>query len=156
MIRLEAEFKAVRLFYVQQVTDVLRSCYRRHVAVKKPAAENGEWVRGRTKGSARCRLDLAQTSVALEPSRSRHLGTVNREGSMARRNLKFKERDVSRAIRGVVNAGISVGRVMVDRDGNIVVIASQPGDVIEAKPSDDPSKPWDEALTNAADQERTA
>lgn len=41
MIRLEAEFKAVRLFYVQQVTDVLRSCYRRHVAVKKPAAENG-------------------------------------------------------------------------------------------------------------------
>lgn len=54
---------------------------------------------------------------------------------MARRNLKFKERDVSRAIRGVVNAGISVGRVMVDRDGNIVVIASQPGDVIEA--SDD-------------------
>jgi hypothetical protein len=57
MIRLEAEFKAVRLFYVQQVTDVLTSCYRRHVAVKKPAAENGEWVRGRTKGSARCRLE---------------------------------------------------------------------------------------------------
>jgi hypothetical protein len=66
MMRLEAEFKAVRLFYVQQVTDVLRSCHRRHVPVKNPAAENGRVGSGRTKGSARCRLDLAQTSVAAE------------------------------------------------------------------------------------------
>ena len=47
---------------------------------------------------------------------------------MAKRNLKFRERDVSRAIRGVSKAGVSVGRVMIDHDGNIVVIASPAGE----------------------------
>jgi hypothetical protein len=56
---------------------------------------------------------------------------------MARAKLRFKESDVARLLRAAAKAKLSVGRVMVDRDDNLVLIASQPGDVIEAKPSDD-------------------
>jgi hypothetical protein len=70
---------------------------------------------------------------------------------MARRNLRFKENDVSRAIRGVAKAGISVGRVMVDRDGNIVVIASQPGDATVVG-----ANPWDEVLGDATNEKRAS
>jgi hypothetical protein len=47
---------------------------------------------------------------------------------VAKAKLRFTERDVSRAIRAVTKAGVQVGRVVVDRDGNIVVIAAQPAD----------------------------
>jgi hypothetical protein len=42
---------------------------------------------------------------------------------MPKGNLLFKERDVRRAIRGVTKAGVAVDRVLIDREGNIAVIA---------------------------------
>jgi hypothetical protein len=42
---------------------------------------------------------------------------------MPRGNLLFKERDVRRAIRGVTKAGVAVDRVLINREGNIAVIA---------------------------------
>lgn len=41
---------------------------------------------------------------------------------MAIRPFPFRQTDVKRACKGVVDAGLSVGRVEIDRDGKIVVI----------------------------------
>lgn len=46
---------------------------------------------------------------------------------MPKGNLLFKERDVSRAIRGVTKAGVAVERVEIDSEtGNIAVITRSP------------------------------
>ncbi len=36
----------------------------------------------------------------------------------------FKQSDVTRALRGAVNAGIDVGRFEIAKDGRIIVVAS--------------------------------
>jgi hypothetical protein len=41
---------------------------------------------------------------------------------MARSKLPFKQTDISRAVRGVIKAGVGVDRVLVDNAGNIAVI----------------------------------
>lgn len=41
---------------------------------------------------------------------------------MPRSATTFKQADVTRAAKGVVNAGLPVGRVEIDRDGKIVVM----------------------------------
>lgn len=40
---------------------------------------------------------------------------------MAKRPATFKQTDVTRAVKGVRAAGVSVGRVEIDRDGRIVI-----------------------------------
>jgi len=42
---------------------------------------------------------------------------------MANRPAPFKQVDVTRAVKGAVAAGLSVGRVEIGRDGTIIVIA---------------------------------
>jgi len=42
---------------------------------------------------------------------------------MANRAAPFQQIDVTRAVKGAVAAGLSVGRVEMDRDGRITVIA---------------------------------
>lgn len=41
---------------------------------------------------------------------------------MSKGPQKFKQGDVTRALKGAVNAGLAVKRVEIDRDGRIVVI----------------------------------
>ena len=41
---------------------------------------------------------------------------------------KFRQSDLVRAVKGVRKAGVEVRRVMIDTDGNIVVIAGKPDD----------------------------
>ena len=41
---------------------------------------------------------------------------------MANRPTPFKQIDVTRAARGVVAAGLPVGRVEIDREGKIVIL----------------------------------
>lgn len=64
---------------------------------------------------------------------------------MARGKCAFKERDVTRAVKAVTKAGIEVVRVEIE-PGKIVVIAG--------KPVNDMVNPWDEVLTNAANEKR--
>ena len=48
---------------------------------------------------------------------------------MSKAKVRFTENDVARAIRAVLKTGVPVGRVLLDKVGNIVVIAGgQPGD----------------------------
>jgi hypothetical protein len=41
---------------------------------------------------------------------------------MARRPDRFRERDLTKAVRGVAAAGVDITRVEIEKDGKIVVI----------------------------------
>jgi hypothetical protein len=45
---------------------------------------------------------------------------------MSRGAHSFKQGDVTKALKGAVNAGLAVKRFEIDRDGRIVVIAGRP------------------------------
>ncbi len=57
---------------------------------------------------------------------------------MARRQT-FKQADVSRALKGAVNAGLSVARVEIDAAGRIVLVFSGPD---RAEASVSPLQHW--------------
>ena len=40
----------------------------------------------------------------------------------------FKQRDVKAAIKAAVDAGVSVARIEVDREGRIIIIAGKPSE----------------------------
>lgn len=45
---------------------------------------------------------------------------------MSKGQQTFKQADVTKAVKGAVNAGLSVRCVEIDRQGKIVVIAGEP------------------------------
>ncbi len=57
---------------------------------------------------------------------------------MANRAAVFKQVDVKRATKGVIDAGLKVARVEIDRDGRIVVYSGEA--CINAREPND----WDE------------
>jgi len=58
---------------------------------------------------------------------------------MARRPLRFTARDLKRAIRAAIAAGLSIGYVRIEPDGSIVILPGRPGAVPSlASPND-----WD-------------
>jgi hypothetical protein len=59
---------------------------------------------------------------------------------MSRGPASFKQRDVTRAIKGARAAGIDVSGVKVDKQGNIVILTGKP---IE---SPDGGGSWDQAI----------
>lgn len=58
-----------------------------------------------------------------------------------RRPSLFKERDVTRATKAVMSAGLNVARVEIEKDGRIVVVPGK-----SPEPQSNPSNEWDEAL----------
>lgn len=71
----------------------------------------------------------------------------------------FKKRDVTRATKAVLAAGLDIARVEIAKDGAIVVVPGKPdqtaGKGSEGRGSPD-ANPWDEVLTNAEDTKRSA
>jgi hypothetical protein len=57
------------------------------------------------------------------------------------RAAAFKRTDVTRAARAVLDAGLGVARVEIEKDGRIVVVPGKP-----SEPQGNPSNDWDEAL----------
>lgn len=55
---------------------------------------------------------------------------------MTARSANFKQDDIKRACKGVVAAGLSVGRIEIDRDGKIVITTS-------SSLNEDAPNPWD-------------
>lgn len=47
---------------------------------------------------------------------------------MTRRPCTFRQRDVTRALKGTKSAGVEVARIEIDQDGKIVVIMGKPDD----------------------------
>jgi hypothetical protein len=60
---------------------------------------------------------------------------------MSRSSYSFKKRDVTRAVKAVVAAGLAVARVEVDKDGKIVIVPGTPGVTTE-------SGSWDKAIAD--------
>jgi hypothetical protein len=50
---------------------------------------------------------------------------------MARGRLKFTQRAVARAVKGVTSAGVQVGRVEIDREGKIIIVAGESADDLD-------------------------
>ena len=46
---------------------------------------------------------------------------------MSRRPCVFRQRDVTRAVKAVAAAGVTVAKVEVDKDGKIVVVVGEAG-----------------------------
>ena len=61
--------------------------------------------------------------------------------SMSRGPYSFKQRDMTRAVKAVVAAGLAVARVEVDKDGKIVIVPGTPEATIE-------SGAWDKAIAD--------
>ena len=63
---------------------------------------------------------------------------------MSRGQQTFKQRDVTKALKATVKAGIAVGRVEIDKDGRIVIVPAMPED---AANGEKPGKnEWDGVL----------
>ena len=45
---------------------------------------------------------------------------------MSRGQQTFKQRDVTKALKATVKAGIAIERVEIDKDGKIVIVATRP------------------------------
>jgi hypothetical protein len=55
---------------------------------------------------------------------------------MSRRPCVFRQRDVTRAVKAVAAAGVTVAKVEVDKDGKIVVVVGEPGKAEVQNPLD--------------------
>jgi hypothetical protein len=62
---------------------------------------------------------------------------------MSRSQQTFKQRDVTKALKATVKAGITVARVEIDKNGKIVVVTGAPQDADGAKTE---QNEWDEVL----------
>ena len=61
--------------------------------------------------------------------------------AMSRGAQVFRQRDVTKAVRAVVAAGVEVVRVEVDRAGKIIVVTGKPNE--NNRPADDGVSEWD-------------
>jgi hypothetical protein len=68
---------------------------------------------------------------------------------MRGKNL-FKKTDMKRAIDTARRAGLTIGRVDITKDGGISIV------VANSKVTAASENPWDEVLTDAANEERSA
>lgn len=56
----------------------------------------------------------------------------------------FKQRDVTKALKATVKAGIFVQRVEINKDGKIVIVAGRPEDAANAEQPE--KNEWDRVL----------
>ena len=62
-------------------------------------------------------------------------------GAMSRGPRTFRQRDVTKAVKAVVAAGVHVARVEVDKTGKIIVVTGKPNE--NDRPADDGVSEWD-------------
>ena len=63
---------------------------------------------------------------------------------MSRGQQTFKQRDVTKALKATVKAGIAVGRVEIDKDGKIVIVTARPDDTANGEKPE--KNEWDGVL----------
>ncbi len=62
---------------------------------------------------------------------------------MSRGPSTFRKRDMTRAVKAVVAAGLDVARVEVDKTGRFVIIAGKPGESMSGEESS-----WEKAIAD--------
>ncbi len=63
---------------------------------------------------------------------------------MSRGQQTFRQRDVTKALKAAVKAGIAIERFEIDKDGKIIIVTAKAEDVVNG---DNPEKnEWDGAL----------
>jgi hypothetical protein len=62
---------------------------------------------------------------------------------MSRGSLRFKQTDITRAVKALVAAGVGVSRVEIEKDGKIVIVPGQPTNM--DRPVAAESNEWDKA-----------
>jgi hypothetical protein len=63
---------------------------------------------------------------------------------MSRGQQRFKQRDVTKAIKAAVKAGIAINRVEIDKDGKIIIVTVKEEGMVNG---DNPGKnEWDRVL----------
>jgi hypothetical protein len=50
---------------------------------------------------------------------------------MSRDRQTFRQRDVTKAVKAAVRAGVAVGRVEIDRAGKIIIVTARPEDAAD-------------------------
>ena len=63
---------------------------------------------------------------------------------MSRGQQTFKQRDVTKALRATVKAGIAVGRIEIDKHGKIVIVTARPDDAANGERPE--KNEWDGVL----------
>ena len=63
---------------------------------------------------------------------------------MSRGQQTFKQSDVTKALKATVKAGIAVGRVEIDKEGKIVIVAARPQDTANGEKRE--KNEWDGVL----------
>ena len=69
---------------------------------------------------------------------------------MAREHLTFRQRDVTAAIKAVEAAGHKIARLLISREGDIVMELAPPGG--NGTAPDPTGNPWDELLADENSQ----
>ena len=62
---------------------------------------------------------------------------------MSRGQQTFKQRDVTKAIKATVKAGIAINRVEIDKDGKIIIVPAKAEDAVGNNPE---KNEWDGVL----------
>ena len=62
---------------------------------------------------------------------------------MSRGQQTFKQRDVTKAIKATVKAGIAINRVEIDKDGKIIIVPAKAEDAVGNNPE---KNEWDGLL----------
>ena len=63
---------------------------------------------------------------------------------MSRDRQTFRQRDVTKALRAAVRAGVAVGRVEIDKEGKIIIVTARPEDAADGEKSG--KNEWDGVL----------
>lgn len=63
---------------------------------------------------------------------------------MSRASQSFKQRDVTKALKATVKAGIAVNRVEIDKNGTIVIVTARPDDAANGEKAG--TNEWDGVL----------
>ena len=63
---------------------------------------------------------------------------------MSRARQTFRQRDVTKALKATVKAGVAVGRVEIDKEGKIIIVTARPEDAAGGEKSE--KNEWDGVL----------
>jgi hypothetical protein len=72
---------------------------------------------------------------------------------LMRERCRFRQSEITRAIKAALAAGVEVERVEIENEGRVIVVVSKKRALDFSAEGE--RNPWDEVLTNAPDEKRS-